>query len=134
MFGNLCMGRPRSCWKRFGRENYWYSCLWTSFRQRSWKSSNKIDNYFFLKWFLFKNRFKKYKFWNPKVRLCIVIVLSCPLIDCWANERAYKRAAQNKLLIKGRTLGVPVFVILNFFTCKTNKKKPFIHQESENHI
>ena len=27
-------------------------------------------------------KFKKYKSWNPKVRLCIVIVLNCPLISC----------------------------------------------------
>ena len=39
--------------------------------------------------------FNKYKSWNPKVRLCIVIVLRCPLIGCWATERANKKAAQN---------------------------------------
>ena len=27
-------------------------------------------------------KFNKYKCWNPKVRLCIVIVLSCFLISC----------------------------------------------------
>ena len=27
-------------------------------------------------------KFKKYKYWNLKVQLCIVIVLSCPLIGC----------------------------------------------------
>ena len=31
----------------------------------------------------------------PKIQLCIAIVLSCPLIGCWATERANHRAAQN---------------------------------------
>ena len=56
-------------------------------------------------------KFKKYKSWNPKVRLCIVIVLSCPLIGCWATERANQRAAQNNYYIEP-DFGVPSFVLL----------------------
>ena len=36
-------------------------------------------------------KFKKYKTWDPKVRLYIVIVLSCPVLS---SSTANQRAAQ----------------------------------------
>ena len=40
-------------------------------------------------------KFKKYKTWNPKVRIYIVIVLSCPLIGSLSSSTTNQRAAQN---------------------------------------
>ena len=48
---------------------------------------------------------------KPKVWLHIVIVLSCPLIDCWATERASQRAAQNNYYIE------PVWGFVLFKLC-----------------
>ena len=61
-------------------------------------------------YYRYLTKFKKYKSWNPKVRLCIVIILSCPLIGCWATERANQRAAQNNYYIES-DFGVPGFVL-----------------------
>ena len=51
-------------------------------------------------------KFKKYKSWHPQTP---VIVLSCPLIGCWATEKAYLRTSQNWV---SRDL-----YFLIFFTC-----------------
>ena len=45
-------------------------------------------------------KFKKYKTWNPKVQLYIVIVLSCPLIGSLSGSTTNQRAAQNNCYIE----------------------------------
>ena len=62
-------------------------------------------------------KFKKYKTWDPKVRLYIVIVLSCPLIGSLSSSTANQRAAQNNY----RTLGFQDLYFLNFVTYKVEK-------------
>ena len=45
-------------------------------------------------------KFKMYKTWDPKVRLYIVIVLSCPLIGSLSSSTANQRVAQNNCFIE----------------------------------
>ena len=49
---------------------------------------------------------------SPKVWLYKAIVLSCPLIDCWATERANLRATQNNFYNIKPDFWVPGFVLL----------------------
>ena len=57
-------------------------------------------------------KFRKYKTWDSKVRLYIVIFLSCPPIGSLSSSI---RRELKTIPILSRTLGIPVFVILKLF-------------------
>ena len=64
-------------------------------------------------------KFKKYKSWN----LCVVIVLSCPLMSYWESQ---SEGSSKQLLIKSRARDL---YFLKFFTCTItfcNILKPFL--------
>ena len=62
-------------------------------------------------------KFNKYKFWSSKVRLCIVIILSCPLISRLLNYwESQSEGTSKQLPIECwtlRLLGFASFVITN---------------------
>ena len=59
-------------------------------------------------------KFKKYKTWDPKVRLYIVIVLSCPLISSLVSSTTNQMAAQNNCYIEP-DFGNPTILLLKLF-------------------
>ena len=54
--------------------------------------------------------------WIPKVRLYITIVLSCPLIGCWATESQSEDSSKQLQYIAG-LWETKVLYFLNFVTC-----------------
>ena len=83
------------------------------FSDLTWRYQNHRGVCWSATWTLQVKKFMKYKSWHPKIWLCTVIVLSCPLIGPPSSSTANQ--------IKSRTLGIPWLLLKLFHLYREQK-------------